>query len=169
VLGARFGAFLGNPGARTLFLDGRAALAAGQGWTVSGEVRRGWTRVSEGGVRAGADRLTTMGWSAELNKQAVFAARDSFGLRIAQPLRVTSGGFDVTLPVSYDYATGQAGFALQRLNLAPQGRETDVEAYWLLPIRGGAVTANLFWRNQPGHIAASPNDAGGAIRFSLRY
>lgn len=82
-------------------------------------------------------------------------------------MRISNGGLNLTLPTGYDYASGTALFGVQRLNLAPDGRELDIEAVYAMPVLGGALSANLFWRQQPGNIAASPSDKGGAIRFSL--
>jgi len=46
-------------------------------------------------------------------------------MRIAQPLRVESGGLALMLPTSYDYATGIATDSLTKMSLSPSGRELD--------------------------------------------
>ena len=33
----------------------------------------------------------------------------------------------------------------------------------------GIVSANLFWRQQPGHYEAAPDDLGAAVRYSLKF
>ena len=86
---------------------------------------------------------------------------------MAQPLRVASGGFDLTLPVGYDVFSGATTTGVSRLNLAPTGREVDVEAAYSRPLWGGYLSGNLFWRNDPGNIDTAPNDLGAAIRFTL--
>ena len=88
-------------------------------------------------------------------------------LRVAQPLRVAQGGIDLTLPVGYDYATGVTQIAVQRLGLAPDGRELDVEGSVGQPLFGGWLSSNLYWRQNPGHMADLPDDVGGAVRFSV--
>ena len=166
VLGGTFTGFLGAKGAQSWFADSQADLRLGKGWGLAAAWRRGWTQVGPGGARLGRDHLRTSAWSLDLTKAGLFRARDRFGLRMAQPLRVTGGGFDVHLPVSYDYATRSAGFADQRINLTPSGRETDIEAAWSVPLRNGSLSTNIYWRNQPGNVAAAPNDIGAAIRLS---
>jgi hypothetical protein len=59
------------------------------------------------------------------------------------------------------------GTATSIINLAPTGREIDAEAAWARPLGAGWLSANLYWRTQPGHIAAAPDDLGAAIRFTL--
>ena len=100
-------------------------------------------------------------------RNALFDPSDRLSIRIAQPLRVSRGGFDLTLPTRYDYATEQAGFSTTRLNLAPTGRERDIEAAYSRPLWGGRLSANSYWRHQPGNFATAPNDLGAAIRFSF--
>jgi len=129
--------------------------------------RQGWTRLGAAGARQGIDRLQTSAWSFDVARDNLFSGSDSFALRVAQPLRISNGGLNLTLPTAYDYANGTTLFEVQRLNLAPDGRELDIEAVYAAPLLGGALSANLFWRQQPGNIAASPSDTGAAIRFSL--
>ncbi|MEC7398445.1 MAG: hypothetical protein VYD00_00320, partial [Pseudomonadota bacterium] len=59
---------------------------------------------------------------------------DTLGFRLSQPLRVTRGGIDLLLPVSYDYASESVGFGTRRLSLGPSGRETVGELAWRGPL-----------------------------------
>jgi hypothetical protein len=169
VLGARFSAFLGSPGAQTLFADTAARLALKDGWQLSGQMRAGWTRVKAGGVRDGTDHLRTRAWALDVEKLGLLRANDRWGIRVSQPLRVSSGGFSMMLPTSYDYATRQTRSTAHSMTLAPNGRELDVETSWSMPLAQGHLGANLFWRRDPGHIAAMPDDKGAAIRFDWRF
>src|SRR3546814_17365711 len=86
-----------------------------------------------------------------------------------QPLRVTSGGFDLTLPVSYDYATGAVGSERRFFNLAPTGREIDFEAAYSAGLMGGDLGLNAFYRTAPAHIEYAVYDQGAAIVSTLRF
>ena len=56
------------------------------------------------------------------------------------------------------------------MSLRPSGRELDSElSYGSTARRQGLVGGNLFYRRQPGHIAAAPDDKGAALRFSLDF
>lgn len=165
VLGARFDPALGGGGATTWQTDARARLDAGDGWSLGGRVRQGWTRA------AGhpGDTLRTGAFAADIGKRGLFGD-DSAGLGVAQPLRVTSGALRYTLPTLWDYATGSiATWTTQALDLAPTGHELDVEAHYARPGLGGAMQANLFWRRDPGNIAGLPVDYGVALRYAAGF
>jgi len=83
--------------------------------------------------------------------------------------RVARGGIDLLLPVAYDYASGRADFGRRTYNLAPTGRELVAEASYALPLLGGDLIANTWWRRDPGHIAAMPDDKGAALRFTMGF
>ena len=165
LLGARFGGFAGLSGAQTLFVDAGASLDLGHGWSMTGAWRSGWTRIRAGGLRDGADSLISSSWSLDLAGRGLLARGDRFGLRVAQPLRVARGGFDLTVPIAYDYGTRGVTYGNRFFNLAPTGREIDVEAVWSQPFGQGWVGTNLFWRKDPSNIASAPNDIGMAVRY----
>lgn len=170
VLGGRFGPVFGAAGgAETLFADLRADWAVGNGWSLGGSARQGWTRLAAGGIATGNARLVSQAFAMDLQKAGLFAAEDRFALRVAQPLRVASGGIGLNLPVDYDYATGAVSYADRRLNLAPNGREVDVEASYGWALFGGRFETNLYWRRDPGNIATFPNDMGGALRWRIGF
>lgn len=169
LLGARFDGGLGAARADSWFADMDARWSLGAGWSLGGSWRRGWTKASLRGGMQGRGRLTTQAFAVDMGKDGVFG-RDSLGLRIAQPLRVSGGGLDYRLPTLWDYdSLAVTAWTTQRLNLAPQGRETQVEARYRLLIGGGDIQTNLFWRRDPGNIASLPADVGGAVRYSWGF
>ena len=169
LLGARFGTGLGATRATSWFADIDLRLEADDGWTLGGSLRRGW---SEAHVRHGLNGtglVRTAAFAADLGKDGVFGG-DSIGLRVAQPLRVANGGLDFRLPTLWDYATTSvATWTTQRLNLAPDGREIDVEARYARPFGPGTMQTNVFWRRNPGNIAALPADYGLAVRYGFGF
>ncbi len=170
VLGARFGGALGAARARSTFLDGGAQWDLGGGWQLGGTARLGWTNARLRGGVEGSGLLRTSAYAVDLVKRGVFDRWDHAGLRIAQPLRVATGGLDLLLPSSYTYDGEQVdGWSAQRLNLAPTGREVDVEFAYGRTLRFGDVSANLFYRRDPGNFAALPDDLGVAMRFTLGF
>ncbi|MDB5694693.1 MAG: peptidase [Sphingomonas bacterium] len=167
LLGSRLDAALGSPGGTSWFADAGARLDSG-GWTVGAQYRAGRTDARVRGM-TGSGKLNTNAWSADVGKTGVFGG-DSIGLRIAQPLRVASGGLDLTLPTAWHYATRSVGtYSTQRLNLAPTGRELDLEARYAFALAGGAMHTNLYWRRDPGNVAALADDYGAALRWSFGF
>jgi len=170
VLGAYFGDTLGSAESTSWFADATARFDAGGGWSFGGSMRRGWTLARTAGGIAGSGIIDTNAFAADIGKDGVFSARDSFGFRIAQPLRVSGGGIDFRLPTAYDYGIAAvSGWTTERLNLSPQGREIDAELRYAFPFWGGAMETNLFWRRDPGNFAQLPNDTGAALRWSRAF
>jgi hypothetical protein len=169
LLGAHFGPLFGNGASSTWFADLRADWRAGGGWSLAAAARQGWTHADASGLMSGGATIRSNAFSFDVSKAGVFGRDDEFGFRIGQPLRVASGGFGLRLPVSYDYESGAVGYAQQRLNLAPTGREIDLEASYARMLFGGRMDANLFWRRDPGNFAAAPDDLGAAFRWRVDF
>jgi hypothetical protein len=169
VLGGSLSSAFGTGGATSWFVDGSASFAIGRGWGAFATYRRGWTAMAGRGGLAESGRLTSDAWAFDVGRSNALRPGDRFALRIMQPLRVASGGLALNLPVSYDYSDGSIGYASRFFNLAPTGREIDVEAAYSVRLLTGQLSANAFLRKDPGHIAAMRSDVGGALRFNLDF
>ncbi|TGX52905.1 peptidase S8 [Sphingomonas gei] len=170
LLGARFSGGLGAARADSNFVDLGLRYAISDGWSLGGSMRQGWTSAKlRSGVQGGGV-IRTNAFAADIGKDAMFAAGDSFGFRIAQPLRVASGGIGIALPADWDYATmAVSAWDKGFINLAPVGREVDYELRYSWPLLGGDVSSNLFLRRNPGNYASFPSDKGGAVRLTLGF
>ncbi|TGX42556.1 peptidase S8 [Sphingomonas naasensis] len=170
VLGARFSGGLGAARADSNFVDLGLRYDLGEGWSLGGAMRQGWTHATLRSGVEGGGVIRTNGFAADIGKDGIFAPADSFGFRIAQPLRVASGGIGIALPADWDYAT-MAVSAWDRgfINLTPQGRELDYELRYAWPLAGGMLSSNLFLRRNPGNFASFPSDKGGAVRLTLGW
>jgi hypothetical protein len=167
VLGGRFSSAFSSGGSRTAFVDGAASLALGAGWSAFASYRRGWTAIGGTGALVEKGHLETEAFAFDLAKTGLFAAGDNLAFRAMQPLRVASGGFDLNMPVSYDYSTGKARFEQLFFNLAPRGREIDYEIAYGVSLLGGHFDFNAFLRTDPGHVEALRKDMGAALRFTI--
>ncbi|MEK6637980.1 MAG: S8 family peptidase, partial [Pseudomonadota bacterium] len=168
VLGARFSPLIGN-GATSWLADVSVRLVVGRDLEIGALWRQGWTRVAAGGAREQGDLLRANAWSFDVQRDRLLGRTDSLSFRIAQPLRISNGGLNLTLPTGYDYVTQSATFGISRINLAPEGRELDFEAAYSLPFAGGLLGTNLYWRKDPGNIASASSDIGGAVRVSFGF
>jgi hypothetical protein len=170
VLGARFSGGLGAARADSNFVDLGLRYDAGDGWSFGGSMRRGWTRAKLRSGVEGGGLIRTNAFAADIGKQGIFAAADSFGFRIAQPLRVARGGIGIALPADWDYsAMAVSAWDNDFINLAPEGREIDYELRYSWPLAGGSISSNLFLRRNPGNFASFPSDKGGAVRLTLGF
>lgn len=168
ILGSRFAETIGAQGAQSWFVDSRAGFDAGSGWRAGASWRQGWTQINSASLVTGGT-LQTSSFAADIIKAGLFGARDQIAFRFAQPLRVSSGGLNLNLPIGYSYETLQTEFGQRTLNLAPQGRELVTEMAYATPLWGGYLNTNLFWRQEPGHFEALNDDFGGAVRFQLKF
>ena len=170
VLGSWTGPALGFEGAVTRFASVQARLPLGAGFTLGAGARHGWTDAKLGqGLITSADGIRSLGFQFDLAKTGVFGGNDRLDFRIAQALRVSGGRAQLSVPVGYDYATLATTFDSRSTNLTPSGREIDVEAAYSLALFGGEFGAHLYWRNDPGHVAALGDDVGAALRFSFGF
>lgn len=168
LLGAHFTGALGGARADTDFVDASLRYDLGADWSLGASWRQGWTRAQLTGGLRGSGLIRTSAFSFDVGKARVLDKYDRFGLRIAQPLRVSGGGLDLLLPVDYDYATESvSAWGSQRLNLAPTGREMNFELGYSRGLLAGWVDLNLFLRRDPGNFASLPDDYGAAMRFTL--
>jgi hypothetical protein len=152
VLGGRFSSAFSSAGSSSWFTDGAASLDLGRGWSAYASYRQGTTSVRSSGALLGGGRLSSNAFAFDFAKTAAFMAGDKLALRIMQPLRVWSGGLDVNLPVSYDYASGEVGYDRRVFNLAPSGRELDHEISYGTHLLGGSIAANAFLTTDPSHV-----------------
>jgi hypothetical protein len=164
LLGGRLGQALGGGGSSSLFLDVEARRSIGNGWSAGATVRHGWTDFPGGNMQSAA-------YGVDLAKRGVFGSSDRAGFRLAQPLRVESGGLSMLLPTAYDYNTLSTTNSLSRFSLSPSGREVDAEISYSRSLFGGDgwLGGNLFVRRQPGHIGSADNDYGAAVRVTLGF
>ena len=171
VLGARSnGAFGLNAGASTATAGLNAALDLGQRWSLSVDASAGHTRLdnAHGALLAADGGIWTSSWRFSLTGQSLWRTGDSFGFMLAQPLRVERAMANLTLPAAYSYETGMTEQRSARINLAPTGREIDLEAAYALPLAEGAnMAVHGFHRFDAGHGAARQDDSGVVVRFTL--
>jgi hypothetical protein len=169
LLGAKFHEAFGLAGADTLFADLRAGWSFADDWRLGGALRQGWTRARDAGMVAPGSGLVSRAWSLDLTKADVLGRGDSLGFRLSQPMRVESGGLNLSLPVDYSYETLAPTYGIRSLSLSPQGRELTGELAWRGWLWDGAASASLFYRKDPGHYASLPDDQGVAVSWSKGF
>lgn len=168
ILGARFASLFTSGGSRTWLADTSASAHLGGGWQAAAAYRRGWTSVAGTGGLVESGRMASEAFSIDLSKDGLLAGSDRLALRIMQPLRIIRGGFEMTIPVGYDYASASATYGRAGFNLAPAGREIDYELAYGTGLFGGWLDLHAFVRTDPGHVRAARDDIGAAIRFTVR-
>ena len=140
------------------------------GWSIGGGYRWGWTAARmHGGIDGTAD-LRTRAWSLDVARADLWQAGDAMALRFAAPLRVAKGSLRYRLPGYWDYGTAAvSSWSEGALNLAPTGSALDAEWSYALPVGRADASAHVFYRRDPGNVAALPDDVGAAARLSFGF
>ncbi len=81
VLGARFSGALGNARADSMFVDLGLRYDLGEGWTLGGSMRQGWTQAHLRSGMQGSGLIRTDAFAADVGKYGVFGSGDRIGFR----------------------------------------------------------------------------------------
>lgn len=99
----------------------------------------------------------------------LFTEGDRLGVLVGQPLRVQDASATITVPVGIA-ADGRVVRRSERVELAPGGREIDVEfAYTRSLVDGLDLSSWLLLRHEPGHDADAPPAAAAGMKFGMRF
>ena len=135
------------------------------GWRIAGGTELGVVSPRpHAGLFTDLSPLTTSAFALTASRPIDDA--NSLRLSISQPLRVESGRATLTIPVGRT----KGGDVLRRAvtaDLAPTGRQIDVEARWhRRTASGGDLRLGAVWTRQPGHRADA--DPGLALLAGWR-
>jgi hypothetical protein len=172
VLDASGGGALGlGDGASTTFLGlaGRAELTSRL--DVFGQANLGLTRA--GGEGQGLLRDLSMLFSSSfglgLARRDLARAGDRLTVAISQPLRVEAGDAALDRPLGRTF-DGRILRRRDRLDLAPEGRELDLEVGYRVGLAGvGDLSLNWLIRVQPDHDAEARPDHAVALKLHRRF
>jgi len=154
---------LGSSGSGALALDGAVTHYVNLTGRLALTERLGLFGRAELGTTGGVDgsgmltRTGTMRSSAfalGLTAADLLQTSDRLGFSILQPLRVDSGTAELDVPVAQD-ATGAVLFARQEADLAPDGREIDVELTYGWDVGRARLQAAAMLRLEPDHDASA--------------
>ncbi|TVQ84213.1 MAG: hypothetical protein EA357_03895 [Micavibrio sp.] len=146
---------------------------------LSADYQFGLSSLQTGGASLinGFDNISSDSFSAALIWDKPPFGRDGvFGIALSQPLRVTGGTAEITLPVARD-ADGNILQDTQHIGLAPSGREINLQSWYNTPLGSfrdsgrdfGELKIGGALRHEPGHIKDASPEALGMFRFSSRF
>jgi len=157
-------------GADTSFLTGMAQLRVSDRLQISAAFTAGRSAVKDtGGFFDHVGPIDSNAFAVGAILQDGFAIGDKLGLQLAQPLRADTARAALILPTGID-ATGALSRSIRSVDLAPRGREIDLQLAYRWSSRGEAsnihVQAFAMGRMEPGHDAKAPPDYVLGIRWS---
>ncbi len=128
----------------------------------------GYTRVraDQNGLLRGFSGIHSRAWGLGLVKSDLFTRGDRFGMALSQPLRVTRGTVDLSVPYARDFA-GNVYRHNETVSLAPDGSERSLDAFYNLTVaKNVQAGAHFMYSHQPQHNAAV--DDATTLLFTLQ-
>ena len=167
-LGSEGAGALAAGAAVTQFVDLAASLPLGAGWRAFGQAALGRTAeaTGQGGLLAEIGTLWTTAFAVGLERQGLWRSGDRLTVELLQPLRVEAGRAALDVPVARDQA-GRVYRDRRSVDLAPDGRELDLELGYGLDVGLARLETALMLRLAPGHDAAAPPELLGALSLRL--
>jgi hypothetical protein len=161
------GALDGPDGATTTFLGLAGRWALGGKLALFGQASLGATDPGSSGrgLIADVSSLWSSSFAAGLSRRDLLADADQLTLAVVQPLRVEAGSAVIDRPVGRSF-DGRILRQRDRVDLAPEGRELDLEAGYRLAF-GDGWSLDLDWLTQlqPGHQADAGPEHTAAIKL----
>ncbi|WP_373187046.1 S8 family peptidase [Halopseudomonas sp.] len=144
------GAFDLSSASRTLYTGIRGQLTLGA-LAFGHAAYIGKTQVDGGGLFSELDNVVSSSW---LLSGGYSSGNQDWGLMLQQPLRVESA--NARINVATGYADNLFDMQSVSLNLAPDGRQVNLEAFWRKRLTGNR-DIKLSWLgiNEPGHQAGA--------------
>ena len=125
----------------------------------------------EGGLLSNlGDNVVSDAFALGVLKNHVVDDRDRIGLMFSQPLRIEGGGRGtLTAPTSVN-ADGSIVTSSERVNLAPSGRELNLQLAYTRELASSLdVTNYALVRTEPGHNADASPDFGVGLRMNWKF
>ncbi len=156
--------------ALTPFVDLALSRPLAAGWRAFGEAALGRTAAvaGEGGLLEEVGPLWTTAWAVGLEGKAVWQESDRLTLELLQPLRVESGRAVLDVPVARD-REGRVYRDRRPVDLAPGGRELDLELGYGRDLGAARLQTALLLRHAPGHDAKAPPELLWAVNLRLPF
>ena len=165
------GAFDLEGGVPTYFGGVSAELALSDAWRLVGSAYAGlsYPEAAADSLFADVSPILTQSLTLGVVGDDVFRDGDRFGFLVNQPLRVTSGSAEIAFTTGRDPERNVYRDSVTA-DLAPDGREIDVEAFYGLALGElTTLTTSAMLRREPGHIESAEPEGVFMLRFEHRF
>ncbi len=164
------GAFDLEGGVPTHFTGVSGEFALTDTWRLVGSAYAGlsYPEATANSLFADVSPILTQSFTAGIVGDGVFRDDDRFGLLVNQPLRVTSGSAELAFATGRDQSRNLLSETFTA-DLAPDGREVDLEAFYSLALAEQTTLAtSAMLRSEPGHIEGASPEGIFMLRFEHR-
>ena len=164
------GAFGIAGGVPTFFGGLSGEIALSDTWRLVGSAFAGlsYPQAAQDSLFADVSPILTQSFTAGVVGDGVLRDGDRFGFLVNQPLRVTRGSAELALATGRDTERNVLTDRFT-VDLAPDGREIDVEAFYSLSNGDHTrLTTSAMLRLEPGHIEGASPEGIFMLRFEHR-
>jgi len=153
LLGSSFDGGYGSLEESFTYFSGLNALISWKKLNASGSLFAGQTKpkLNEKGIISGLEDLSSSSFNFMLFAKELFNKKDSFGLRISQPLRLENGGVYFSIPTGRK-PNKEIIFDKYRSDLRPSGRQVDLELIYRTSAKYGSFYSRLGVTKDEGHF-----------------
>lgn len=165
------GAMQFENGAKTRFAGIAASYEPVQDILLKANFVAGKTAVkaSEASLITNVSEVDSSSFGLGLEWQNARVAGDKLGFSVSQPLRVSSGSANISLPQDV-LADGSYVYQDSTLNLAAQGQEMDFGAFYNLAYSGNSeISIGSVLRLQPDNVADASNEGLVVARLKSEF
>ncbi len=165
------GAFDLASGVPTYFAGLSGEVALTDTWRLVGSAYAGlsYPEAAELSLFADVSPILTQSFTAGIVGDGVLRDGDRLGFLINQPLRVTSGSAELAFATGRDTERNVLSETFTA-DLAPNGREVDVEAFYSLALAEQTTLAtSAMLRLEPGHIEGATPEGVFILRFEYKF
>ena len=153
LLGSSFNGGYGNLKESLTYFSGLDALISWKKANFSGSFFVGQTKpkLYESGIISGLEDLYSSSFNLSFFTKELFEKRDSFGVRISQPLRLENGGVYFSVPIGRT-PSKEIIFEDYHFDLNPSGRQIDLEFIYRMSGKHVSFYSRLGVTKDEGHF-----------------
>ena len=127
-------------------------------------------QASNGSLLHDLSGVTSDAFSLGLVHSDAMRSGDRLGLIVNQPLRISGGSANITLPTSVSTGDLAVGYTTLSGNLAPSGRELDLELFYTAPLaEKTTLNTSVMYRHEPDHVKTADDEAQLLLRVKHQY
>jgi hypothetical protein len=171
LLGSRLtGAFSQGDAFDTTSLTFSGDWKLGSGYVLSGSytLARSDTDGGNNGLLRISNRVISDAFAVGFMKRGITSDKDQVYVSVSQPLRISTGAAQISHDDNYD-GSGNLNRRTVDINLAPAGREIDLQFGYATSLKKSSRMKALFYRAENYNHVAGNYDSGGLVRFDWDF
>lgn len=172
ILGSSSSGAFGSTNSTMTYFEGiNAEMKVAKNFSFVGGYEMGQSSVSQSASAFNTQygTLNSQSFHVGMVADQVFDARDKMGFVVSQPIRVSSGNVNVTVPTQRDYF-GNILSSNENLSAADTGHELDLQGFYSLhQSNSTSFDAGVMVRLTPDNVAGAQSETIGLLRVTNKF